>query len=215
MMCTDAGGPLGIPLESLTLSLMMCTDAGWGATLGDHHAKGSWSGEQSSMSINLEFIVAVLRAVEAFRDPLRSQKVLLLSDNTTCVAYLRKQGGTRFTATSDLTWEIIYLLQQLQMRLVVHHIPTSRNVLADAISRTKPFLTEWSLNCPVFRTLQAHLPDMTVDQFATWFKNRLDLFVSLCPDQRVLEVDGLSIPWELQGVPYALLMQLEALHRLV
>ena len=196
----------GIPLVTPTPSLTMCTDAsltGWGATLGDHHAEGFWLGEQDSMHINVLELLAVLRAIEAFRDLLRSQVLLLLSDNTTCVAYLRKQGGTRSTVMSDLTWEILHLLQQLQVRMVVRHIPSSRNVLADALSRTKPLPTEWSLNRVVFSALQALLPDMTVDLFATRLNHRLDLFVSPCPDQRALAVDALSIPWDFQGIPYA------------
>jgi hypothetical protein len=155
------------------------------------------------MSINVLELMAVLRAVEAFRDPLRSQEVLLLSDNTTCVAYLRKQGGTRSTVMSGLTWDILHLLRQLQVRMVVRHIPSSKNVLADALSRTKPLLTEWSLNRSVFRALQALLPGMTVDLFATRLNNRLDRFVSPCPDQRAWAVDALSVPWDFQGVPYA------------
>jgi hypothetical protein len=74
----------------------------------------------------------------------------------------------------DLTWEILHLLRQLQVRLVVRHIPTSRNMLADELSRTKPLLTEWSLNISVFRALQALLPGMTVDLFATKLNNPLD-----------------------------------------
>jgi hypothetical protein len=71
----------GIPLVSPIPSLTMCADAlltGCGATLGDHHAEGSWSEEQGSMSINALELLVVLRAVEAFRGPLRFQEVLLL-----------------------------------------------------------------------------------------------------------------------------------------
>jgi hypothetical protein len=148
-------------------------------------------------------LLAVLRVVEAFGVPLQSQEILLLSDNTTCVSYLKKQGGTRSTVMSDLTWEILHLLRQLQVRLVVRHIPTSRNVPADTLSRTKPLLSEWSLNLSVFRALQALLPGMTVDLFATRLNNRLGWFVSPCPYQRAWAEDALSIPWKFQGVLYA------------
>jgi hypothetical protein len=196
----------GIPLVTPTPTLTLFTDAslsGWGATLGDLHAKGSWSREEALRHINVLELLAVQRAIEVFRNTLRSHCVLLLSDNTACVAYLRRQGGTKSTDMCALTWDILHRLLRLQVKLLVRHIPSSRNVLADALSRRKPLLTEWSLNPSVFRCLLRLVPRLSVDLFATRLNHQLSQFVSPCPDQRALAVDALSIPWDFQGVPYA------------
>jgi ribonuclease HI len=70
----------------------MFTDAsnfGWGA----HVNKGTLSEEESKMSINIVELKAVLLGVKHFLNQLRNQRVSLFSDNSTVVAYIRKQGG--------------------------------------------------------------------------------------------------------------------------
>jgi hypothetical protein len=196
----------GVPLVSPSPTLTLFTDAsleGWGACLGDLHARGPWQPQERLKHINVLELVAVQRAVEAFRGQIRSHCLLLLTDNTTCVAYLRKQGGTKSADMCALTWDILHRLHQLQVKLLVRHIPSSRNVIADALSRRKPLPTEWSLDPSVFQSLLGLVPRLSVDLFATRLNHQLDQFVSPCPDQRALAVDALSIPWDFQGVPYA------------
>jgi hypothetical protein len=69
---------------------------GWGAHVNevDLSTKGTWAQEESKMSINILELKAVLLGVKHFRTQLKNQGVYLFSDNSTVVAYIRKQGGT-------------------------------------------------------------------------------------------------------------------------
>jgi hypothetical protein len=81
------------------------------------------------------------------------------------------------------------------IHLSVRHIPGRLNVIADSLSRREPLNTEWTLHPDVFAAVLRLWPMLQVDVFATRFTNRLPLFVSPFPDERVLAVDGLMFDW--------------------
>ncbi|KAJ1137758.1 hypothetical protein NDU88_004154 [Pleurodeles waltl] len=67
------------------------TDAstlGWGAHLGDLEIKGLWSPEERMLELR-----AVRLALKAFLPSLRGQSVQVLTDHTTAMWYINKQGG--------------------------------------------------------------------------------------------------------------------------
>ena len=89
---------VGMPLSESLPDLCLFTDAsdtGWGASLGDVHLSGSWSHLSSRFSINHRELLVVLLALRGFLPSLRGRVVAVFSDNTTALAYLKKQGGTR------------------------------------------------------------------------------------------------------------------------
>jgi hypothetical protein len=74
-------------------NLSMFTDVsnfGWGAHANevDLSTKGTWSREESKMSINILELKAVLLGVNHFRSQLKNQRVSLFSDNSMVVAYI-------------------------------------------------------------------------------------------------------------------------------
>ena len=70
-----------------------------------------------------------------------------MSDNTSAVAYLRNQGGTKSLAMNDLATDICLWSEKRGMTLVPRYLPGHLNVLADHLSRRGQILkTEWSLN---------------------------------------------------------------------
>ena len=69
-----------------------------------------------------------------------------MSDNTSAVAYLRNQGGTKSLAMSNLATDICLWSEKRGMTLVPRYLPGHLNVLADHLSRRGQILkTEWSL----------------------------------------------------------------------
>ena len=86
--------PLGESLPDLCL-FTDASDTGWGSSLGDVHLAGSWSPLSSRFSINHRELLAVLLALQGFLPSLRGRVVAVFSDNTTALAYLKEQGGTR------------------------------------------------------------------------------------------------------------------------
>ena len=66
-------------------------------------------------------------------------------DNSTVVAYFRKQRGTDSISLFNKTLELCYLLDQFAI-LLFPHLPGARNVTADTLSRiNSPSPTEWSI----------------------------------------------------------------------
>ena len=72
--------------------------------------------------------------------------------------------------------------------LSIEHIPGKRNVLADALSRSKPILTEWELDQEVFRCLldQSALSP-TLDLMATRSNTKLPVFMQGCVVSAITE----------------------------
>ena len=101
---------------------------------------------------------AVLLALSHFKLCLESLSIVLATDNTTVVAYLKNQGGTHCYALYQLAKDVLILCSQFQIRLVVRHIPGRLNVLADSLSRSlAPVNTEWELHQAVFQSIVLHL----------------------------------------------------------
>ena len=68
-------------------------DVGWGAHLGDNIASGLWSPQDADLSINARELLAVERGLHQFAPLIVDSTVAIFVDNSTAVAYLRKQGG--------------------------------------------------------------------------------------------------------------------------
>ena len=75
------------------------------------------------------------------------KQIPVATDNTTVVAYINKEGGTR---SSTLLTKIVLLLEWAQgfcMNLRARHNPGRLNVVADALSRNHQVVqTEWRLH---------------------------------------------------------------------
>ena len=71
------------------------SDVGWGAHLDRQVASGLWDLSQATLSINARELLAVHLGLRQFQSSLRGKTVAVFCDNTTAVAYLRKEGGTR------------------------------------------------------------------------------------------------------------------------
>ena len=77
--------------------MLLFTDAswqGWGAHLQELVASGVWTQDEQNLHMNLLELRAVLLALQTFQDRLMGHRVALMSDNTTVVSYINKQGGT-------------------------------------------------------------------------------------------------------------------------
>ncbi|CAH0724014.1 unnamed protein product, partial [Brenthis ino] len=108
-----------IHLPQITHHLV--TDAsnlGWGAMLKDTLLSGTWERNQQGWHSNLKELVAIQRAIEARAEDLKGASLLIQSDNSTALAYLRNEGGvksarlmkqTREPQSKDLAKFLAYL----------------------------------------------------------------------------------------------------------
>lgn len=189
----------GTPLWPSNPDQTMATDAsrlGWGATLGPHLlARGSWRPHQQLEHITTLELRAVLYGVEAFLPHLRNSTVDLWVDNTAVMHSLN-------------TWRsrsrhMMPVLQRIHKLCVTNHITlfgrvryveTSRNVVADALSRVLD-RSDWALDPELVDRLMAlwGLPD--VDVFASANNAVVPTFFSAFHDPLSAGVNGLAQPW--------------------
>ena len=122
--------------------------------------------------------------------------MLVVTDNSTVVAYINKQGGTHSAEICALLWKIMTWCHHYQITLKVRHIPGCLNVMADLLSRSNQVQsTEWSLHAQVFKQICHKWFTPHVDLFATHLNHKLPLYVSPVPDQNAWDIDALNINW--------------------
>ena len=100
---------LGVPFSTPDPALTIVTDAssyGWGGHLGDQTASGVWPDQWKSKHINWLELQAVWLTLKHFQDQVRNQVVEVLSDNSTTVSYINRQGGTR--DVSDVNQHVMF-----------------------------------------------------------------------------------------------------------
>ena len=86
----------GQPLHPLKHALQIFTDTskeGWGTHLNEHTARRTWSLPESKLHINYLELKAVFLALKEFQDLCENNIVLIATDNTTVVAYIKQRRG--------------------------------------------------------------------------------------------------------------------------
>ena len=190
---------LGVSLCQVSPDLHFWSDAsdvGWGAHLDRQITSGLWDTHQAALSINARELLAVQLGLHQFRSSLQGRTVAIFCDNTTAVAYLRKEGGTRSPLLNTLAQEILRWTESLSIRLAPQFLPGSNNVLADALSRPHQLPhSEWSLNLTVFQSLRRLWP-VQIDLFATSNNHRCSIYFSLFRDPMSAGTDAFLQSWD-------------------
>ena len=190
---------LGVSLCQVSPDLHFWSDAsdvGWGAHLDHQIASGLWDSQQATLSINARELLAVKLGLLQFQSSLRGRTVAVFCDNTTAVAYLRKEGGTRSPFLNTLAQAILRWSESLSIRLAPQFLPGSNNVLADALSRPHQLPhSEWSLNITVYRSL-CRLWPVQIDLFATSANHRCSIYFSPFRDPLSAGTDAFLQSWD-------------------
>ena len=94
--------------------------------------------------------------------------MIIATDNTTVLSYLKRQGGTRSHSLLFWTQKIFQICQEIDLEFQSRHIPGRRNLLADQLSRRNQVVhSEWSLNQSVLVHLWSIWGLPQIDAFAT------------------------------------------------
>jgi hypothetical protein len=190
------GQSLGPFLQHRTLF----TDASltqWGAHSDAFQESGAWSDRERLLSINQLELKAVTSALLLAPSSWHDQRVLVASDNTSVVAYLNNQGGTRSMMMLDLTWELFEVALSRRLVIRARHIPGRLNRLADLLSRPDQAVnTEWTLSPAIARTLWSVWGRPSIDLMATHLNAQLPTFVSPFPHYLAFAVDAMSLSWD-------------------
>ena len=215
--CTEGRLEEGISLALSSPDQMFWSDAsnlGWGATVADQFASGIWLEGEVSLSINQRELLAVERGLRALCTCLEGRVVAVFSDNTTTVAYLRRQGGTLSPALNAVAQRILRWAEQLNIILMPQFVPGRNNVMADALSCPDQVLgSEWMLHQDVFNWLRQRWP-VTIDLFASSLSHRCSVYFALVSDPMAAGMDAMLQSWDsLQAYafpPFAMIGQVLA-----
>ena len=190
----------GVSLQPFKPKMSLYTDAsltGFGATINSSTFRGLWDEKEKTLHINNLELLAIIKSVNRFQELLQNQEVLICTDNSTTVATINKQGGTRSWELTHMVWELWTLLDSLNCKAKARHIPGRLNVVADMLSRSQQIVnTEWTMNPTILNQVWALWGKPEVDLFANSLNFQLPLYVSLFPDPKAWKVNALLIPWE-------------------
>lgn len=140
----------------LPVSRTITTDAsgtGWGAHLGPQLVQGSWKAEDSKRSSNWRELRAIALALRAFQQELQGQHVQVRLDNSSAIAYINRQGGTRSSSLWVLAEAIFMWAEATVLSLSVVHLKGELNQLADFLSRKMLRECDWVLNQDVYKMI--------------------------------------------------------------
>ena len=190
---------LGVSLCQVSPDLPFWSDAsdvGWGAHLDRQIASCLWDAQQAALPINARELLDVQLGLYQSRSSLQGRMVAVFCDNTTAVAYLRKEGGTRSPLLNTLAPEILRWTVSLSIRLAPQFLPGSNYVLADALSRPHQLPhSVWSLTLTVFQSLRRLWP-VQIDLFATSANHRCSIYFSPFRDPMSAGTDAFLQSWD-------------------
>ena len=161
-------GELLHPREHKKLIFTDSSNVGWGAHLDQDSTGRPWPPSEKHLHINLLEMKAVLLALQFLKMDCKNNQVLITSDNTSVVAYINKQGGTRSAKLCALMWRILTWCHKNNVTLRARHVPGSLSVIVDGLSRRNQIQsTEWFLSPQIFKQISKLWESPQVDLFAT------------------------------------------------
>ena len=207
-------GDLSSPALSRPMFWSDASNHGWRATVADQFASCVWLEGEASLSINHHELLAVERGLRALCALLEGRVVAVFSDNTTAVAYLRRQGGTLSPALNVVAQRVLRWAEQLNIILMPQFVPGRNNVVADALSRPNQVLgSEWMLHQEVFNWLRERWP-VTIDLFASSLSHRCSVYFAPVSDPMAAGTDAMLRSWDLLQAyafpPFAMISQVLA-----
>jgi ribonuclease HI len=198
--CQRENTQRGVSLVPFQPDLTLYTDAslwGYGATLERREMWGQWSPMEKRLHSNNREMLATIKAVQSFSPLLKGKSVLICTDNTTTIATINKQGGTRSWSLTEMAWKLWSLLDRLDCTVMARHIPGKLNVRADSLSRKNQVIsTEWSILPDSLLPIWDLWGRPEIDLFATCQNKKLRKYVSPVPDPYAWRINAMTFCWE-------------------
>ena len=191
---THWNGASALPLPAELTLTTDSSDLGWGATLGDREARGSWPHRHSARHhINARELEAVLLGLQSFKGLLANRSLLLRSDNVTVVASVNRLYG-RSPRLNMLIRQIFHLCRAINLTLRAVWIPGAANVEADRLSRQLD-PTDWEVTPTAFSLIDLTFGPHTVDRMASSLNAKTRRFNSRLFDPRAEAVNCFAQDW--------------------
>ena len=172
------------------------SDFGWGIYVAGLLYKGTWDDATARLHINVKEFMTLMIFLQVYLPQLSPQPRSLLwySDNTSALAYTRKEGGLKSLSLLKVARDVLHLCNQRRIRITSAFVPTEENILADAASRGLQ-VADWHLLPSTFHrlTLVFGLPE--IDLFASQASAQVPRFLSWNIEDLAEGFDALSLPW--------------------
>ena len=107
---------------------------------------GTWTPSEATRHINNLELEAIARAVSHWSRLLGNHIVTVFSDNTTAVACVNRQGGTKSHQLFRLTESLLLRCLGWNITLTASYLAGKDNVMADALSRGRFSNGDWTIN---------------------------------------------------------------------
>ena len=137
-------------------------------------------------------MLAVIRAIEAL--DLSNLHISLHIDNEAAKFVINKVRS-KASALHPYLSRLCLLLNYSNLSITAFRIPSSLNLIADALSRDHSLPTEWSLPQEIFNNIIAWRGPMEVNLMATIHNRKVGMFVSPLPHPAAAAVDVKSVDW--------------------
>lgn len=175
------------------------SNQGWGGVLinsGENlKTGGNWTPREKLKHNNYLELKAACLTIKSFCNNMKNTHIKILTDNTTTMNYLEKQGG-RKPALNELTREIWLWAKHQNNWISANHLPGEHNIEADQESRKKHEHLEWKLAHNIFQKLVQTWGKPDIDLFASRQNYQVPKYASWKPDPGAWAVDALSFKWE-------------------
>jgi hypothetical protein len=117
--------------------------------------QGLWDSTTALLHINVLETTAILIFLACILPKLSKQRnILWRVDNTTALAYVKKEGGTCSPQVLEVAEKVLAQAHQMSVRVLPVFNPTGENILADSASRFQE-IPDWQLHPLVFWAISA------------------------------------------------------------
>ena len=88
---------------------------------------GKWTPQEQLLLINALELLAIGEPWKLYF-PLEGKTILIATDNTTALAYINKQGGSKSPTLRRLTQDFFHWLDSTSITLCCRHVPGTLNI---------------------------------------------------------------------------------------
>lgn len=184
-------------IHSYKFSIEIYSDAsemGWGAVCGTEKIFGCWNDEEKSFHINYLELKAAFLALQYFTKSVQNTEILFRIDNRTAIACINKMGSVQYTHLHSIARQFWEVCEARNLWVFASYISSKENI-ADQVSRRYSDKTELELSSEAFNTIKSKFGEPNIDLFASALNKKCQRYVSWRRDSDAFAVDAFTINW--------------------
>lgn len=168
----------------------------WGATSNGKETRGKWTLDEQLLHINCLELKAVEYALHSFVTLLSNKRILLEVDNKCAISYINRYGGCRSPEMHRIAKRVWEWCDERNHSIFATYIKSKDNFIADELSRSNEYYSEWALGDHYFSQICKFLGKPDVDLFASYNNYKCSTYCSWRPDPKASFVDAFSFEWK-------------------